>query len=105
MKHCGNCDNYIWGDGKTPLPEDCLTCQCDLTGEDKGPSNWRPQSMTNSERIRTFSGKELEHFFVDKGFCPPGYECATYFGNCRECWHEWLQQPADTGTDTNVGSK
>ena len=95
MKHCGNCANYIWGDGKTPMPVACVRCVVSHNpGErDTEPSNWKPKPMTNGDRIRAMSDEELADFI---------HQLRTNIAMCAmlrvepmNMGLEWLQQPAE----------
>ena len=50
--------------------------------------------MTNADRIRAMSDMEIAEASSFR-FCPSemiGKSCV--FRNCKECWIEWLKQPA-----------
>ena len=89
MKHCGNCANYVWGDKKTPLPNDCVTCTTTHVpnGEHPTPSHWKAKPITNADRIRAMSDEELAEWMA---------ECNAYKENADASqWLPWLQQPAE----------
>ena len=51
--------------------------------------------MTNADRIRAMSDEEIAEVSSFR-FCPSemiGKSCV--FRNCKECWIDWLQQPAE----------
>ena len=53
------------------------------------------REMTNADRIRSMSDEEIAESSAFR-FCPSkmiGESCT--FRNCKECWLEWLQQPAE----------
>lgn len=52
-------------------------------------------ARTNADRIRAMSDEEIAESSAFR-FCPSkmiGESCA--FRKCKECWLEWLQQPAE----------
>jgi hypothetical protein len=59
-------------------------------------------SVTNADRIRAMSDKELLDIFRYRG-CPPDRltgECVKV-GVCEACWVDWLKQPAkEVSNDT-----
>ena len=107
---CGNCANFVWGDNKTPLPSDCITCTTTHVpnGQHPTPSHWKKaKPQTNADRIRAMSDEELAKHLFDIGWdC---HLCAEHkrldneplFSNekcdekCVEHCLKWLQQPAE----------
>jgi len=61
MKKCGNCANFVWGDHKTPLPSECVTCVIipGLHEEESMLSNWKEKTKTNADRFRAMTDEEL----------------------------------------------
>ena len=55
---------------------------------------------TNADRIRRMSDEELAAHIWPKLGCPGGKTNVTcgYVGNCKDCWIEWLRQPAKEDT-------
>ena len=56
---------------------------------------YKPNYMTNADRIRTMTDEEFA-IFLNRGFrCPPmqSYHCPKI--PCYKCWLNWLQQPAE----------
>ena len=52
--------------------------------------------ITNADRIRAMSDDELADFMNrDISGCPPTGDCNKASDDCKACWLEWLQQPAD----------
>ena len=49
--------------------------------------------QTNADRIRAMSYEELAQMLKRQG-CPPSEHFSCYDKTCKECWFEWLQQPA-----------
>lgn len=90
-----NCWNCMGGKGDTE-GVGCATCLCGET-----PSNWRAGKNyvpdTNADRIRAMSDEELAKHIWKKFGCPPLKNNITcgYVGDCRDCWLEWLRQPAE----------
>lgn len=106
---CGNCANYVWGDNKTPLPSECITCTTTHVpnGQHPTPSHWKAKPQTNADRIRAMSDEELAVFvraIIRAEDCPAiGCDCDKCFFK-EVCfngskWHgketEWLKQPAE----------
>lgn len=61
-------------------------------------------TMTNADRIRAMSYKELAKLFthIVADGCPPDmdWECTKNcdgWDACDACWERWLQQPAEEG--------
>ena len=99
MKHCKNCRNYTWDDGKTPFPQVCIECKYVGCGSEKEPSNWKPQPITNADRIRAMTDEELAKFIPDWSYTnackcdeQPYVDCNN---ECEKCVAEWLKQPAE----------
>lgn len=93
---CGNCANYVWGDNKTPLPSDCITCITTHVpnGQHPTPSHWKALPQTNADRIRTMSDEELAEVVAKGVGCvlkaPHCMDC-----DCTPCILKWLKQPAE----------
>lgn len=53
--------------------------------------------ITNADRIRAMSDEELAEHIWPKFGCPDGKNNVTcgYVGECRDCWLDWLQKPAE----------
>ena len=101
MKHCGNCANYVWGDKKTPLPNDCITCTTTHVpnGEHQTPSHWKAKPQTNADRIRAMSDEELANWidwlFGRCVWCDTDKIGTNDCSNiaCTDCILKWLKQP------------
>lgn len=54
---------------------------------------------TNNDKIRAMSDEELCDFLWKKCGCPNGRNHVTcgYVGECKDCWMDWLSQPAEEG--------
>ena len=52
--------------------------------------------MTNADRIRAMSDEELAEL-IDRetDSCAPTGDCEKMSRDCKACWLEWLQQPAE----------
>lgn len=88
MKVCKDCRNKVWGDGLTYLPQVCIDCKYVEVNGEKEPSNWKPKTMTNADRIRAMSDEELEAFLIDVDLERAGSPFITE-------WGKWLKQPAE----------
>lgn len=53
--------------------------------------------MTNADCIRAMSDEELAEHIWEKYGCPNGKNHVTcgFIGNCKDCWLNWLRQPAE----------
>ena len=93
---CSNCGNGKWRDGVTAITDTCTKCHY----VDKGalcvqPSNWKPMSQTNADRIRAMSDEQLAKLFMDFAVkcyddCGVSAEIIT-----TDYVMQWLQQPAE----------
>ena len=52
--------------------------------------------LTNADRIRAMSDEELAEL-IDRetDSCAPTGDCERMSRDCKACWLEWLQQPAE----------
>ena len=80
---CGSCI------GKTLCgePEDtALVCVDRVIGK----------PMTNADRVRSMTDEELAEL-IDRetDSCAPTGDCEKMSRDCKACWLEWLQQPAE----------
>ena len=65
-------------------------------------SQYKPwRILTNADRIRSMSDEELAEHIWKKIGCPAGrnYVTCGYAGSCKDCWVDWLQQPAEENPD------
>lgn len=55
------------------------------------------QKLSNADRIRAMSDEELAERIWPKFGCPneKNYVTCVYVSECKDCWMEWLQQPAE----------
>ena len=51
--------------------------------------------MTNADRIRAMSNEELAKLLDYELGCPVTGDCAKMSKDCKACWLDWLQQPAE----------
>ena len=53
-------------------------------------------SMKNADKIRSMSDEELAEL-IDRetDSCAPTGDCEKMSRDCKACWLEWLQQPAE----------
>ena len=58
--------------------------------------NAKPKPMTNADRIRSMTDEELAEL-IDRetDSCAPTGDCERMPRDCKACWLEWLQQPAE----------
>ena len=106
MKSCNNCGNYTWFKNGTQMPEVCVECRF-LDGGYGDPSNWKPQVITNADRIRAMSDEELADLIV--GIMSrqrammlqrlsgelPNVSVVEMPMMAKAAHLKWLQQPAD----------
>ena len=80
---CGSCI------GKTLCgePEDtALVCVDRVIGK----------PMTNADRIRSMTDEEIaELIYRETDSCAPTGDCEKMSRDCKACWLDWLQQPAE----------
>ena len=56
----------------------------------------KPQkAQSNADRIRSMSDDELAKLLDYELGCPVTGDCAKMSKDCKACWLEWLQQPAE----------
>ena len=84
----------------------CITCKADCHNAGtpsriEDCSQYKPgRILTNADRIRAMSDQELAEHIWKKFGCPAGrnYVTCGYAGGCKDCWLDWLQQPAEEDT-------
>lgn len=78
--------------------------ECHLPDGMKCPHGVKADKPTNADRIRAMSHDNLLNFFVElvgnMGCSPNGpfpcFKCdEDGYDECRKCWGEYLQQPAE----------
>ena len=52
-------------------------------------------SMTNAQKIRAMSDEELAKIIEHELGCPVTGNCEKMSRDCKACWLDWLQQPAE----------
>ena len=64
----------------------------DVTDKDVGKN----EPLTNAQKIRAMSDEELAEL-IDRetDSCAPTGDCEKMSRDCKACWLEWLQQPAE----------
>ena len=52
--------------------------------------------MNNAQKIRSMTDEELAEL-IDRetDSCAPTGDCEKMSGDCKACWLDWLQQPAE----------
>lgn len=53
------------------------------------------EQRTNADRIRAMSDEELAKRLDYELRCPASGDCAKMFKDCKACWLDWLQKPAE----------
>lgn len=48
--------------------------------------------MTNADRMRTMTDKQLFSYLNERGFCPYIGECARGDQNCKKCLKNYLER-------------
>ena len=76
---CGECDRRY-------------ACDIDPDKCDEWPD---PVPMTNADRIRAMSDEEMAKKLQYASGCPVNANCIKMSGDCKACWLDWLQQPAE----------
>lgn len=92
LKRCANCANGRWTSSEAQVPEICIKCNFNAQGD---PSAWEPIVVTNADRIRAMSDEELIAFFVLEDKCPPERYSSKKCDSCKDCWINWLKEPAE----------
>lgn len=80
----------------------CKYCKADCAhrGENREKECRGHIRMTNADRIRAMSDEELAELLRDT-VCPvvQSDTVCEWFGNCFNCWLDWLKQPVKDGED------
>ena len=78
----------------------CVHCNPDYMELDDCTDPQKSKVITNADRIRAMSDQELAEHIWKKFGCPAGrnYVTCGYAGGCKDCWLDWLQQPAEEDT-------
>lgn len=98
-RKCANCANGTWCDGTSPITDVCIQCRyVDVNGKPQ-PSNWKPQPMTNGDRIRAMSDEEFARVLIE--YRDDWGDYVTHNGifdelkDALKAEIEWLQQSAE----------
>ena len=66
--------------------------QQDVADKDVGKN----EPLTNAQKIRSMSDEELAELLDhETDSCAPTGDCEKMSRDCKACWLEWLQQPAE----------
>ena len=65
---------------------------CPLTNMAKPITEYK---MTNADRIRGMSDEELAKIIERELGCPVTGDCEKMYKDCKACWLDWLQSPAE----------
>lgn len=66
-----------------------------------GDDHFRPvkpekKQMTNADKIRAMNDDELADLINREiSYCAPTGDCEKTSNDCKACWLDWLQQPAE----------
>lgn len=75
----------------------CYECSACMSGDDHfRPVKPEKKQMTNADKIRAMNDDELADL-IDReiSYCAPTGDCEKTFNDCKVCWLDWLQQPAE----------
>ena len=53
------------------------------------------KAQTNADRIRAMSDEEMAKKLGRGPGCPANADCMKMSWDCKACWLDWLQQPAE----------
>ena len=65
--------------------------QQDVADKDVGKN----EPLTNAQKIRSMSDKELAKIIEHELGCPVTGNCEKMSRDCKACWLDWLRQPAE----------
>lgn len=92
-----SCGNYRYQNAEKLDFEDALWMaisalrQQDVADKDVGKN----EPLTNAQKIRSMSDKELAKIIEHELGCPVTGNCEKMSRDCKACWLDWLQQPAE----------
>ena len=104
-KNCGNCANYAQHFNHKDCGSCLVTHYPDNT--ESAPSNWKAKPMTNGDRIRAMSDKELAGFLagkftdfstirkVDMGEIPTATAISAEAHLWFTAWMQWLRMSVE----------
>ena len=72
--------------------------QQDVADKDVGKN----EPLTNAQKIRAMSDKELAKIIEHELGCPVTGNCEKMSRDCKACWLDWLQQPAEESGHENL---
>ena len=62
------------------------------------------EPMTRADKIRAMSDEELADIISrEAGYCAPTGDCEKTSMDCKACWLDWLQQPAEVDHEDRIG--
>lgn len=77
-----------------------LVCKTETWMEHRGGFTYSIEkgcvSMNNAQKIRSMTDEELAEL-IDRetNSCAPNGDCEKMSKDCKACWLDWLQQPAE----------
>ena len=85
---------YTCGAG---TPEEAETnCTYFIRGECTSSfCEYRRKKQTNADRIRAMNDEELAKKLEYELGCPVTGDCEKMYKDCKACWLDWLQCPAE----------
>ena len=83
---CKKCNNLVndWCEKVIDSPDQDMQRDCQYFCE-----------KTNADRIRAMSDEEMAKKLGRGLGCPVTADCMKMSGECKACWLDWLQQPAE----------
>ena len=110
MQHIKTCAECIhenacraWVDGRYIADESADRCPNYETVKESGAYlcgvlDERKRKKTRADKIRAMSDEELADIISrEVGYCAPSGYCEKTSNDCKACWLDWLQQPAEEG--------
>ena len=75
----------------------CYECSACMSGDDHfRPVKPEKKQMTNADKIRAMNDDELADLINREiSYCAPTGDCEKTSNDCKACWLDWLQQPAE----------
>ena len=89
MANCGQACHYNTLDGCKVKEYNAI---CPLTNMATPVTEYR---MTNADRIRAMSDEKLVEALDYELGCPATGNCEKMNRDCKACWLDWLQSPAE----------
>lgn len=105
-KICPRCGTggYVWYLDNSEYVAKCTNCGHYFRREDFPMCvlEEAPKPITNADRIRAMSDKELAELFMQEYDCSDSFTCPVQHpcppekeASCRECFLDWLKEEAD----------